>query len=476
MNRMKAAHAIGVAALLYAGAAHANGAFPDSQSIMTPDALPHAIRLATNFGVISSEDDGQTWVWSCEQPATNNGSLYQMGPSPKNRMFVISSEGLALSDDGSCGWSLAGGTAANASVLDAFPDPTNPNRVLAVAVPATDGGAVNYLVLESSDGGTTFGPMRYMAAAGDNITGVEIARSAPQTIYVAMTSGSTFAPKLARSTNGGTTWQVEDLSAKLPTKTTLIRIVAVDPTNADRVYLRIHSAAGDAFAVAVAGTGSAGFTVTTPLSFPGGILSAYARLANGTIVLAAVVGVTQVAYKSTDSGASFQPLPTPPSVRAMSARGTTLYVVADNMADGYAVGTSVDQGQSWQPLMSYDQIAAIQSCVKQSCQDDCLNRAAGGQWDETFCAATAPAPHDAGGEPPDAGGGAGAGGNTGAGGGAGGSGGSAGGSNPDASVSPPAKSGCASCAVSTTDAPPALALVVLLALATTRARRRRSRS
>ncbi|HEY7372550.1 MAG TPA: hypothetical protein VIF57_10360, partial [Polyangia bacterium] len=350
--------------ILRAAAARANGAFPDSQSIMTPDALPHTIRLATNFGVVASDDDGQTWLWSCEQPESNNGSLYQMGPSPKDRMFAISSEGLAFTDNDSCGWTLAAGTASNASMLDAFPDPTNVNRVLAVAVPVSDAGVL-YEVIESSDGGTTFGPTRYTAASGDVITGVEIARASPQTVYVSINSGTAIAPKLVRTTNGGTSWQPEDLSAKLPTKTTLIRIVAVDPTNADRVFLRTHSPAGDTFSVAVAG--ASGFTVTTPVPFPGGILSAYARLANGTIVIAGVVGVDNVAYRSTDSGATFQQLPAPPNVRALSARGSTLYVVADDVADGYAVGTSVDQGQSWQALMSYDQIAAIQACVKTMC-------------------------------------------------------------------------------------------------------------
>jgi MYXO-CTERM domain-containing protein len=467
--------AIVVAALLHAAVARANGAFPDSQSIMTPDARPHAIRLATNFGVISSDDDGKTWVWSCERPETNNGSLYQMGPAPANRIYAISSEGLAVSSDDACGWSLAGGTAASASMLDAFPDPTNANRVLAVAVPVSDAG-VTYLVIESSDGGATFGPTRYMAASGDNITGVEIARAAAQTVYVAMTSGSTFAPKLARTTNGGTTWQVEDLSAKLPTKTTLIRIVAVDPTNADRVYLRTHSPAGDAFAVAVAGAGGSSFTVTTPQTFPGGILSAYARLASGTIVIAGVVGVDNVAYRSTDAGASFQPLPTPPSVRAMSGRGSTLYVVADDVADGYAVGTSVDEGGSWQALMSYDQVAAIQACAKVTCQDDCLNRAAAGQWDDSFCAATAPASPDGGSAPPDAGQGTDAGTHpdaamtSGTGGGA--SSGGAGTGGAAGSTSPPPKS--SSCAVAdASTAPGSLALAVALALVTGVTRRRR---
>jgi MYXO-CTERM domain-containing protein len=447
-----------LAALLYAGAARANGAFPDSQSIMTPDSKPHSIRLATNFGVISTDDDGGTWLWSCEQPETNNGSLYQMGPAPKSRLYVISSEGLAFSDNDSCGWSIAKGSATGMTVSDAFPDPTNPNRVLAVAASVVDGGA-SYEILESSDAGSTFGPVRYTAAAGDNVTGVEIARAAPQTIYVAMTSGPTFLPKLAHSTNGGTSWQVEDLSAKLPTKTSLIRIVAVDPQDANRVYLRTHSPAGDAFAVAVAGAN--GFTVTTPLTFPGGILSAYARLASGTIVLAAVVGVDQVAYKSTDSGATFQTLPGTPSVRAMSARGSTLYVVADNEVDGYAIGTSTDEGQTWQPLMRYDQIAAIQACVHAACQTDCMSRAAAGQWDDQFCAATAPAidagtpPTDAGTPPSDAG-------PT----GSGGSGGA------DAGLVPPDNAGCG-CGVGDGGTWAALPLIFAVAIAALRRRARR---
>jgi MYXO-CTERM domain-containing protein len=382
-------------------------------------------------------------------------------------MFTVSSEGLAFSDSDSCGWSVARGAVAGATVLDDFPDPTNASRVLAVAATAGDAG-INYAVLESSDGGATFGPTRYTAAAGDNITGVEIARSAPSTIYVAMTSGAAFAPKLARSMNGGTSWQVEDLSAKLPAKTSFIRLIAVDPQNADRVYLRVRSPAGEAFAVAAAGAGGASdFTVTTPLSFPDGILSAYARLASGTIVLAAVVGIDEVGYRSTDGGASFQPLPMPPSVRALSARGTTLYAVADNVVDGYAIGTSADEGQTWQPLMRYEQIAAIQACVKTACQVDCLARSSAGQWSEDFCAATPPASSDAGTAPPDAGD-AGLPHDAGQATGGGGSGGGA-----DASVSPPSNSGCA-CAVTAPAAPAGLPL--MLAIAALARRRRRQRS
>jgi MYXO-CTERM domain-containing protein len=75
----------------------------------------------------------------------------------------------------------------------------------------------------------------------------------------------------------------------------------------------------------------------------------------------------------------------------------TLYGVADNANDGYAIGISADEGLSWQPLMDYSQIQAIQTCVAAQCQSDCEMRAGLGQWSPDFCAATPdPQPVDGG--------------------------------------------------------------------------------
>ena len=247
-----------------------------------------------------------------------------------------------------------------------------------------------YEVIQSNDGGASFGPVLYRAASTDNLTGVEIAKSAPSTIYLSLTSGSLFSPKLVRSTDGGASWRVYDLAASLAPKTNSVRIIAVDPADANKVYLRVRSTAD---AVAVAKFDAAGeATTTTPLTFAAGVLSAFVRLDNGHLLAGGVVGLTPAAYLSTDGGATFQSLPHPPSLRALSARGKTVYGVADNQVDGYAIGTSVDEGVTWQPLLQYDQITAIDTCLKQTCQDDCLMRADIGQWSPDFCAATAPDP------------------------------------------------------------------------------------
>ena len=69
--------------------ARADGAFPDSQVILTPADLPGEIILVTNFGLIASEDGGQSWLWSCEGPDNAYGAFYQLGLAPRHRLYAF---------------------------------------------------------------------------------------------------------------------------------------------------------------------------------------------------------------------------------------------------------------------------------------------------------------------------------------------------------------------------------------------------
>ena len=357
-----------------AGAARADGAFPNSLSILTPEQLPNETLLATNFGLVMSFDHDQTWIYSCEQALNSFATLYQMGPPPLNRIYAVSPTSLITTDDSSCTWK-----ASASGAVDAFVDPTNQNRVLAVVATSGDAGSV-YSVVESADAGTTFPQLRYTAAAGDHITGVEIARSDPQTVYLTLTSGATYVPKVAVTSNGGTSWTLHDLSGSLAAGTYSIRLVSVDPTNAQKLILRVGSGAGEALAISTDG----GVSAATPLTFPGGVFTAFARMPSGSLIAGGVVGTTNVGYRSTDGGATFPQLPAVPfSFKAMSARGTTLYAALDNMSDAFAIETSPDEGMTWRPLMRFNKdvdggatgyIQAIQTCVMSYCQADCDTR------------------------------------------------------------------------------------------------------
>jgi MYXO-CTERM domain-containing protein len=456
--------------------ARADGAFPNTLSILTPEQLPNETLLATNFGLVMSFDHDQTWIYSCEQALNSFATLYQMGPPPLNRIYAVSQTSLVSSDDSSCTWK-----ASAAGAVDAFVDPTNANRVLAVVATSGDAGSV-YSVVESADAGTTFPQLRYTAAAGDHITGVEIARSDPQTVYLTLTSGATYVPKVAVTSNGGGSWTLHDLSGSLAAGTYSIRLVSVDPTNAQKLILRVGSGSGEALAIST----NSGVSATTPLTFPGGVFTAFARMPSGSLIAGGVVGSTNVAYRSTDSGATFPPLPAVPfSFKAMSARGTTLYAALDNMSDAFAIETSPDEGMTWRPLMRFNKdvdggatgyIQAIQSCVMSYCQSDCQTRSSAELFSEDVCsAAVMPDPIDGGAAPGSGtGGGTGQGGTRGTGGSTGSGGKTTSDGGPDAQGGA-TSGGCGHCALPPQPTSSSLPLSALLAMVVSLGLRRRRR-
>ena len=365
---------------LAAAPANADGAFPDGQSIIVPADRPDEIVLATNFGVLSSEDAGATWIWSCEQPANSYGRLYQMGPAPAHRLYAVANGKLVFSDDDACGWQVGGGALGGELCEDAFVDPTDGTRVLAAGLASGTGGAV-YTVFESTDGGATFGRALYAGAPGDLVTGLEIAASDPMTIALALSRGTAAAPTLARSSDGGATWQLADLTAALGAGQ--VRIVAIDPSDNDRVWLRWLGAAGDALALATHG----GATVAVPLSFDNGALVAFARTATGTLLVAGTLAGAPALFRSSDGGATFVALAAPPHILALGERAGTVYAAVDTAYEPFAEATSTDEGTTWQPGLAFVNVAAIAPCLKGVCQTDCAARAQQKQWPAAVCAA-----------------------------------------------------------------------------------------
>jgi hypothetical protein len=383
---------------LLAGRAAGNGAFPDSQAVLTPVERPHQILLATNFGLIASDDDGRRWTWSCEQDPRGTRNLYQLGPAPGLRLFARDAGGLVFTDDGGCRWITATSSFDGAVISDAFPDPTNDQRVLAVAAPR-GGAAGRYLVLESSDGGATFTETRYTAAADDAVSGVEIARADPAVAYLVLLGGTNLEPRLARTTDRGASWQERDLTAALGTGSVLL--VAVDAADPTKVFLQVNRATANLLAVVEGG----GTTVTTPLTLDGGFMTAFLQTDDGVILVSGLIGADAVLYRSRDGARTFEAVPAPPRLWGLSQRAGTIFGAA-RAGESFALATSIDEGTTWQPLMRYADVEAIAACVQVQCQDPCLLQASRSLWSQEICAPAQPAdgaaadglPHDASGD------------------------------------------------------------------------------
>lgn len=388
---MRAAEALAVAGVVMgiAAAARADGAFPAGEAVLVPADNPQEIFLVTNFGVVLSEDAGATWSWSCEQDANALGTLYQLGPAPRRRLFAVANQQVVYSDDATCSWQTAGGLLAGQAVTDLFPDPMNADRVVAIGTANTISS-----VFESADGGANFGAMLYQPSGGDILTSVEIARSDPGVVYLTLLDQAQH-PQLARTGDAGAHWTVTDLSADLGVG--LLRIIAVDPSDADTVLLRWSSVDGGE---AIAVTHDGGATASKPLSIPH-YFTSFARMPDGALVMSAVVAVSPAVkaglFVSRDDGLTFQENDAVPGVLALAQRDGLLYAAADNFADGYALGASSDEGTTWRSVVRFDQIASIMGCLQTNpqCQASCEALAGKGLgssgqiWDEAVCTAGA---------------------------------------------------------------------------------------
>jgi hypothetical protein len=387
------------------GVARADGAFPDSLEVLLPSDRPAEIVLTTNFGLIISEDAGVTWTWTCESPSSSGAYLYSMSAAPMDRVLGIAPVGLAHSDDGGCSWALAAGLDTSSTIVDVFPDPNDGRRVWSI-VSASGSKTIPDQVFRSDDGGDTLGTSVFQAPIGALLTGVESSRSDPSIVYAAMYVPIAAAdypvrtPVLLRSSDGGQTWSPTEVTAGIgPTE---FRIMAVDPTDPQTLYLRVMSPRADEVAV----TKDGGATFNVPITLPDtGEVTAFARLASGTLLVAGLVLDSPVGYRSTDGGATFADWPNVPFLRGLSERSGQLYAASDNMyvAD-WAIGTSADEGLTFQPVVAYSQVSGVKTCASASCRDVCTSEVAASVWPATVCAQEMDAgePVDAEAPPPDA--------------------------------------------------------------------------
>ena len=369
----------GLAVLVPARPVRANGAFPDSDAVLLPADRPQQIGLSTNFGLIISDDGGASWQWTCERAETSMATAYALGAPPGDRLYSLSLDvGLAFSDDDSCSWRRAGGALAD----------RDRDRLLSrsdrCGARARDrrrrrrtAGTGAAAVHESTDGGDSFAaaPL-YVAGAGAELLGVEIARADPRVIYLAIADARPAPDARALGRRGR---DLDDAGHRAVARRAPARIIAIDPVDPDVVYLRVIGAGVELLAVSRDG----GVSFATPITLAGGALSAFARLASGTVLVAGLMpgdgGRRPRAWRGApiDGGVTFEDwaLSPVPRLRALGERDGTLYLAGSNYMDGWALAVSSDEGRTIQPIARYDQVSAVKACVAAVCQELCDEQA-----------------------------------------------------------------------------------------------------
>ncbi len=189
---------------------------------------------------------------------------------------------------------------------------------------------------------------------------------------------------MARSVDGGATWALYDLGAALGTNQ--IRILAIDPVDADRVFLRGIGASGDVLAVFDEATPP----IEVPLTFANGQMTAFVKTASGTVLVAGTSSGVPQLFRSHDD-LDFAPIAGAPAILSMAERQGVIYAATDTTVHPFGEALSDDDGTTWAPGLRFAEIDAIAGCLAAACQDDCQMRAAQQQWPAAMCAAAPPA-------------------------------------------------------------------------------------
>ena len=381
--------------LLSATPVRAHGSFPEAKQILLPVDRPEQLILATNFGLIFSEDAGATWLFSCEDALSAYAAPYLLGAPPSHRIFAMSGAGLIYSDDEACGWRAAQGTLSDVIPYTFTIDPSSPQRVYVVGVPRV-GVRQGDSIYVSDDGGVSFGAPVFTSPERSAVLTVLVAPSQPRRLFAAMFSPPENHPILLRSDDSGEHWAVvADLVESLGENP--FELLAIDPLDENTLYARLLGESAETLATSTDG----GLSFVQSVSIPGK-LSAFLKLASGTLLVAGTAGTEAIGYRSNDDGQSFQPWPEAPHVHALAERNGKLYVAADNFADGYMIAESDDEGAHLRPLGAFNQVQGVKSCVADSCIDSCTYYAGTGLWAAAVCGVVATPvehPSDAGAAP-----------------------------------------------------------------------------
>ena len=342
-------------AALAPAAARGNGRYPAASNLAfapggasAPSGHPLLMALQTTFGVVSTSDGGAHWQLTCE-PAVGFSTEWDAALALAANGAAISGlpDGLVVAAPAYCDFQRPA-TSPHGPVLDLTVD-LRGRRV--VAAGASSGFAI------SDDDGATW--RAGWSSAQFLVATVDVAPGHPDRVYASGYLGTQAA--LLRSDDGGASFT--------PTTRDFLGglgpfIAGVDATNPDVLYLRIDLPTGGTM---LARSDDGGATlhelVRTHNPMTGVALAADGRaLWVGSSGVSAEDGI----FHSADGGATWRRVSGAVTPLCLRHRAGILYVCADNVRDGFALGFSTDDGASFRPLMSWKDLAGPEACPASS--------------------------------------------------------------------------------------------------------------
>jgi hypothetical protein len=353
------------ACLCLSASASANGRFPAADQLVFRPEQPSSLALRTTFGLLFSEDAGESWDWVCESAIGYSGTQDPMlGVMADGVLIAALNEGIARSSGSACAWSFAEGDALGSQVIDVSVKKSDPRTAVALAWdPASDSGGAAYRgrLLVTEDNGEHFEQLPAALDPSVLMLTVDLAPSDEQRVYLSGTRSTDDGRTglLLVSRDGGASFSEREVPFDERLDQGLY-IAAVDPSDADTLYLRTSSAGAGRLIVSRDG----GKTFTTP--FVGSPVRGFALSPDGQHVY---FGGTTGIYAGSRDDLVFEQRS---SVRCLCLAATedTLYACSDDYS-GFSVGASRDGGFSFEPKLHLKSVRGPLACAEDTSAGSC---------------------------------------------------------------------------------------------------------
>ena len=366
-SRRMASFAAAALALAPIAEARANGRFPAANQVVHSPTDPNFFVLRTTFGLLVTHDAGITWDWVCESAVGYAGTLDPPIGLMNGRNIVVAGEGLMTSSNAACDWAFVP-SYEDLAFADVVVHPDAPSSAIALQSNyrgADDAGAAVFddLLVGTTDDGAHWAPLGPALDQHLLLETVEVARSDPKRVYVSGFRGAadTLQAFLLVSNDNGATWAAKPVPLDPATERTPF-ISAVDPANANRIYVRtgggkasrllVTDDAGDSFRSVFEGPPMLGFALTD----------------DGAKVY---VGGTNGLFEASTTDLVFHQKSSI-QVQCLTSVGPTLYACS-NEESGFVLGASTDDGATFKPLLHLKTVRGPLSCAAGSSAATCAD-------------------------------------------------------------------------------------------------------
>jgi hypothetical protein len=355
--------------------ARANGRFPAASQLVVAPTDPTFMALRTTFGIVVSSDAGATWDWICES-AVGYGKNVEDPPIAitADKTIVLGlQEGLGVTTNGGCDWRFVGGDVASVPIVDVVVRPDAPHTVLALAsaqTGASDAGDPLFAsqVFRSTDDGATWSKLGLPLDPTYILETLEVAASDPHRLYASGVrgSGATTSATMFVSIDDGATWTPRAVPFD-PVSDRAPFVAGVDPTDADRVYVRTSGTnANNLFVSADAGKG---FTkILSALQLYG-----FAQSPDGARVFAGGPAFGLASASRADYAFSHA---SDVAVQCLTRSGTKLFACSNETdppdAFKFFVGESDDDGVTFAPRLRMNGVRGPLACDADAGESACV--------------------------------------------------------------------------------------------------------